>query len=57
MYWKAAAGWLADRSGRCAICGVRARVSGMENLPQGKTSPAILLVKHQSTWETFLSRR
>jgi 1-acyl-sn-glycerol-3-phosphate acyltransferase len=26
----------------------------MDNLPQGKTSPAILLVKHQSTLETFL---
>ncbi|MBI5277613.1 MAG: 1-acyl-sn-glycerol-3-phosphate acyltransferase [Burkholderiales bacterium] len=36
------------------ICGVDWRVSGMENLPQGATSPAILLVKHQSTLETFL---
>jgi 1-acyl-sn-glycerol-3-phosphate acyltransferase len=34
------------------ICGVRWRVTGMENLPQGRTSPAILLVKHQSTLET-----
>ena len=32
------------------ICGVRYRVQGMENLPDG---PAILLPKHQSTWETF----
>ena len=32
------------------ICGVRYRVQGMENLPDG---PAILLSKHQSTWETF----
>lgn len=36
------------------ICGVHWRVSGMENLPQGATSPGILLVKHQSTLETFL---
>ncbi|MBP7568135.1 MAG: 1-acyl-sn-glycerol-3-phosphate acyltransferase [Burkholderiaceae bacterium] len=36
------------------ICGVRTRVSGMENLPQGDSSAAILLVKHQSTLETFL---
>jgi 1-acyl-sn-glycerol-3-phosphate acyltransferase len=36
------------------ICGVHWRVTGMENLPEGKTSPAILLVKHQSTLETFL---
>ena len=54
MYWKAAAGW-DGRSRRCASCAAcRWRVSGMENLPQGKTSPAILLVKHQSTLETFL---
>ena len=32
------------------ICGVRYQVKGMENLPDG---PAILLPKHQSTWETF----
>lgn len=37
-----------------AICGVQWRVHGMENLPVGATSPAILLVKHQSTLETFL---
>ena len=36
------------------ICGVHIRVTGMENLPQGQVSPAILLVKHQSTLETFL---
>lgn len=36
------------------ICGVQWRVTGMENLPQGATSPGILLVKHQSTLETFL---
>ena len=36
------------------IMGVRYRVQGQENLPQSDTSPAILLVKHQSTYETFL---
>ena len=40
------------------ICGVNWRVSGMENLPgldaSGKQLPAILLVKHQSQFETFL---
>jgi 1-acyl-sn-glycerol-3-phosphate acyltransferase len=36
------------------ICGVRWRVQGWDNLPLGATSPAILLVKHQSTLETFL---
>ena len=31
-------------------CGVGVRVRGLENLPQ---VPCILLVKHQSTWETL----
>jgi 1-acyl-sn-glycerol-3-phosphate acyltransferase len=41
-----------------SICGVNWRVSGMDNLPgldaSGHQLPAILLVKHQSTLETFL---
>ena len=45
--------WLCMR-GLQVICGVRWRVTGYENLPVGQTSPAILLVKHQSTLETFL---
>jgi 1-acyl-sn-glycerol-3-phosphate acyltransferase len=54
MYWKAAR-WLGWQTEALRIvCGVQYRVSGMENLPVGKTSPAILLVKHQSTLETFL---
>ena len=36
------------------IMGIRYQVHGQENLPVGDTSPAILLVKHQSTYETFL---
>jgi 1-acyl-sn-glycerol-3-phosphate acyltransferase len=32
------------------ICGVRWQVRGSDNLPDG---PAVLLSKHQSTWETF----
>ncbi len=36
------------------IMGVRYQVHGQDNLPVGETSPAILLVKHQSTYETFL---
>ena len=53
LYWMCA-GWL-----RCAvwaggwILGIRNRVTGMENLPAGEKAPAVLLVKHQSTWETF----
>ena len=54
MYWKAAR-WLHWQIDALRIlCGVQVRVSGLENLPQGKTSPGILLVKHQSTLETFL---
>jgi len=40
--------------GTRVILGVQVRVSGMENLPQGATTPAILLSKHQSTLETLL---
>jgi 1-acyl-sn-glycerol-3-phosphate acyltransferase len=48
--------WLCTRWTKFAIlaarhiCGIRWRVEGWENLPDG---PAILLPKHQSTWETF----
>lgn len=52
-YWMCA-GWLklAVRSGEI-ILGIRNRVIGYENLPVGSKDPAVLLVKHQSTWETF----
>lgn len=48
------AGWLrlAVHSGTL-ILGIKNRVTGMENLPTGKTSAAVLLVKHQSAWETL----
>lgn len=36
------------------VLGIQDRITGFENLPQGGKDPAILLVKHQSTWETFL---
>ena len=32
------------------VCGIRYRVQGLENLPDG---PLILLPKHQSAWETL----
>lgn len=37
-----------------AIIGIQYRVQGMENLPVGSDRGAVLLVKHQSTYETFL---
>jgi len=53
--YRIARGWLEQvMRGLGAICGVRWRVHGMQNLPVCATSPAILLVKHQSTLETFL---
>ena len=53
--YRIARGWLAQvMRGLTVLCGVRWKVHGMENLPSGETSPAILLVKHQSTLETFL---
>ncbi len=54
IYWMCA-GWLSCAMwGLTKICGVHYRVTGMENLPQGDKSGAVLLVKHQSTLETFL---
>jgi 1-acyl-sn-glycerol-3-phosphate acyltransferase len=54
LYWICAA-WLrlAIQSGT-VILGIRNRIQGMDNLPQGSKDPAVLLVKHQSVWETFL---
>jgi len=50
LYW-VCAGWLRlSVWGARAICGVRARVQGYENLPD---SPVVMLPKHQSAWETL----
>ena len=50
VYWLCV-GWLRTAiAGARVICGVQARLQGMENLPDG---PVELLPKHQSTWETF----
>jgi 1-acyl-sn-glycerol-3-phosphate acyltransferase len=50
VYWFCV-GWLRTAiAGARVICGVHARLHGMENLPDG---PVVLLPKHQSTWETF----
>jgi 1-acyl-sn-glycerol-3-phosphate acyltransferase len=54
VYWMCV-GWLRVAIwGARVICGVRARVQGMDHLPPAdRQSPVILLSKHQSTWETF----
>lgn len=51
--YRVAVAWLrlAIHSGTF-ICGIHNRVQGMDNLP-ADGSPGILLVKHQSVWETF----
>ena len=53
LYWMCAR-WLklAVDSGTF-ILGIQNRITGMENLPTGEKSAAVLLVKHQSTWETL----
>jgi 1-acyl-sn-glycerol-3-phosphate acyltransferase len=55
MWWMAVRWlrWVVGRIG-LAILGIEVRVQGWDNLPLGQKSPAILLVKHQSTLETFL---
>ena len=53
VYWLCA-GWLRLAvNGGTFILGIQNRVTGMENLPTGELSACVLLVKHQSTWETF----
>ena len=53
IYWLCA-GWLRLAvNGGTLILGIQNRVTGMENLPSGELSACVLLVKHQSTWETF----
>ncbi|MDM0042868.1 lysophospholipid acyltransferase family protein [Variovorax dokdonensis] len=54
LYWMAVRWlrWAID--GARVIMGIRTRVTGMENLPTDKLAGAVLLVKHQSTYETFL---
>ena len=53
--WWMAVRWLGWAIGGArTILGIQTRITGWENLPVGETAPAILLVKHQSTLETFL---
>lgn len=53
LWWMAVRwlGWAMD--GARVLLGIKTHVIGMENLPLGAKAPAILLVKHQSTFETF----
>jgi 1-acyl-sn-glycerol-3-phosphate acyltransferase len=54
MYWWCV-GWLRLSVWSAGwMLGIKNRVTGMENLPTGKHDGVVLLVKHQSTWETFV---
>jgi 1-acyl-sn-glycerol-3-phosphate acyltransferase len=54
IYWMCV-GWLRVAVGGARVLlGIRTHVIGWENLPTGQTSAAVLLLKHQSTFETFL---
>jgi 1-acyl-sn-glycerol-3-phosphate acyltransferase len=54
VYWIAVHWLRLAIGGARVLLGIRVRVTGYEHLPTGRTSPAVLLVKHQSTLETFL---
>ena len=53
IYWMCARWLKLAVDGGTVILGIRNKVIGYENLPVGTTAPAVLLLKHQSTWETF----
>ncbi len=53
LYWMCV-GWLRVAVGSAHwMLGIRNRVTGFEHLPIGQNTPVVLLVKHQSAWETF----
>jgi len=54
LWWFAVTWFRVVIWGTRVFLGIRVQVKGMEHLPQGETSPAILLSKHQSTLETLL---
>ena len=54
MYRIAASGAGVNLVGRAWICGIAARVIGVENIPPAPASaPHIVMSKHSSTWETL----
>jgi len=53
IYWMCCSWLRLAVSGGTIILGIQNRVTGMENLPNTELGTCVLLVKHQSTWETF----
>lgn len=55
LTYRLCVGWLATAvHGGTWILGIRNRVSGLEHLPRDPQAGAVLLVKHQSAWETLV---
>jgi len=54
VYWLCARWLKLAVDGGTVILGIQNRITGFENLPTGEKAGAVLLVKHQSTWETFV---
>jgi len=54
MYWICARWLKLSVDSGTAILGIQNRITGWENLPTGEKDPAVLLVKHQSAWETLV---
>lgn len=53
VYWMCARWLKLAVDGGTVILGIKNKVIGFENLPTDTKAPAVLLVKHQSLWETF----
>ena len=54
VWWFAVSWFRVVIWGAKVINGIEVRVTGLEHLPDGALSPAVLLSKHQSTLETLL---
>ncbi len=53
--WRVSCAWLRlSLQAARWFCGIRYRVQGLENLPTDPAQGVVLLVKHQSAYETFL---
>lgn len=48
VIWCKLAVWVLSK-----LCGVRYKIDGLENIPQERHNPLIVLGKHQSAWETI----
>ena len=53
IYWMCARWLKLSVDSGTVILGIRNKIIGFENLPTDAKAPAVLLVKHQSLWETF----